>query len=206
MPWRLQGPPRAACTADRWTQGPTSPRAALRPDPATHRCSSRLVAPARGLGPAALRLRRSAPRQEHREAPAEPQQRGTFLGRHRATTQGRQAARQKGRHSAQAAASRAHLLLTPAPVTRLCPPARRFHRRPGPPGAPRRPGRLAQSSSRPHSPQLESQSRVGGLGGGARKNTSAHAAILATPQRWLVSFSLHKREQKRIPCGAGGLG
>ncbi|KAJ1197421.1 hypothetical protein NDU88_001281 [Pleurodeles waltl] len=185
MPRRQQGPPRAACIADQWTQGPASPRAALRPDPAAHQCSSRLVSPARGLGPAALRLRRSAPRQEHSTAPAE--QRGALLGCRRATPQGRQAARHKGHHATRAAASRARLLQ--APATRLRHPARRFHSRPGPLGAPRRLGRLARSSGRPNSPQLGSQSCVGGLGGGARTNTSAHAAILATPPTMALGCS-----------------
>ncbi|KAJ1137069.1 hypothetical protein NDU88_003482 [Pleurodeles waltl] len=43
MPQRQQCPPRAACTAGQWTQGPASPKATLRLDPATPQCSSRLV-------------------------------------------------------------------------------------------------------------------------------------------------------------------
>ncbi|KAJ1126010.1 hypothetical protein NDU88_004423 [Pleurodeles waltl] len=190
VPRRQQGQPRATFTADQWTQGPTSPRAALRPDPAAHQCTGRLVSPARGLGPAALRLRRSTPRLEHSTAPAEHQLCGALLGRCRATPQGRQAARYNSHHAARTAASCARLLQAPAPATRLRAPTRRFHRRPGPPGAPCCLGRLARSPGRPNSPQLGSQSCVGGLGGGARTNTSTHAAILATPQMHNTSISL----------------
>ncbi|KAJ1173128.1 hypothetical protein NDU88_004969 [Pleurodeles waltl] len=70
------------------------------------------------------------------------------------------------------------------------PPARRFYRRPGPSGAPHRPGRLVRSSGRPISPQLGPQSRVGGLGGGARTNTSTHATILAHAPNICVLYQM----------------
>ncbi|KAJ1144279.1 hypothetical protein NDU88_010580 [Pleurodeles waltl] len=69
----------------RVTQGRSSP------DPAAHQCTGRLASSAKGLGPAALRLWRSVPRQEHSTAPAEHQRRGALLGHRCTSPQGRQA-------------------------------------------------------------------------------------------------------------------
>ncbi|KAJ1187283.1 hypothetical protein NDU88_004060 [Pleurodeles waltl] len=129
------GPPRAACTTDIRAQGPTSLRAAHRPEPDARHISKSFVPPDRGPGPTTLRHRSPAPSQERTTARTKRLQRGTLLGRRRTTPQGRRATRHKGRRTSRTATGRACLPQASAPVSRHRTPARRHHRRPGLSGA-----------------------------------------------------------------------